>query len=58
MFCFPVTIDLQKVGGLTDIPQLPQSSTTQDPLSSSKETSKGSLLKITRKEFEKEYEVK
>lgn len=51
-------VDLQKVGGLTDIPQLPQSSTTQDPLSSSKETSKGSLLKITRKEFEKEYEVK
>lgn len=50
-------VDLTKVMG-SDSSELSASSSFQDPMSSMKQMSKGSLLKITRKEFEKEYEVK
>tara|TARA_B100000963_G_scaffold353735_1_gene368986 strand:+ start:61 stop:537 length:477 start_codon:yes stop_codon:yes gene_type:complete len=50
-------VDLQKVMG--DTSQLPAAaSSTPDPLDTMKQMNKGSLLKIDKKEFEKEYEVK
>lgn len=51
-------VDLQKIGGFENEVQTPQSSSTQDPLDIMKQQPKGSLLKITKTEFEKEYEVK
>lgn len=50
-------VDLQKIGGFND-DVVPQSSSAQDPLEIMKQQPKGSLLKITKAEFEKEYEVK
>ena len=50
-------VDLSKVMGSEAGETLP-SSGAQDPMDAMKQMSKGSLLKITRKEFEKEYEVK
>ena len=50
-------VDLNKVMG-SNGSELPASSNSQDPMGSINQVSKGSLLKITRKEFEKEYEVK
>ena len=49
-------VDLSKVMGSEDEPT--SFATAQDPMDSMKQMSKESLLKITRKEFEKEYEVK
>ena len=51
-------VDLSKVMGASEKQNIPQPSSTQDPLDMMKQQPKGSLLKITRKEFEKEYEVK
>ena len=51
-------VDIQKVGMLGDDEQLPQSGSVQDPLEASKQAASGSLLKIDKKEFEKDYEVK
>ena len=54
-------VDLQKVmgsepGGVDT--ELGAAASTQDPMDIMKKQTPGSLLKITRKEFEKEYEVK
>lgn len=51
------SVDLQKIGGFEN-EVMTQSSSTQDPLEIMKQQPKGSLLKITKAEFEKEYEVK
>lgn len=51
------SVDLQKIGGFEN-EVMTQSSSTQDPLDIMKQQPKGSLLKITKAEFEKEYEVK
>lgn len=51
-------VDLGKVMGSDGKVSNPQASSTQDPLEIMKKQPPGSLLKITRKEFEKEYEVK
>ena len=51
-------VDIQKVGMLDDEEGLPQSGSVQDPLEASKKAASGSLLKIDKKEFEKDYEVK
>ena len=50
-------VDLNKVMGSND-PELPASSSSQDLMGSTNQMPAGSLLKITRTEFEKEYEVK
>jgi len=50
-------VDLQKVMGGTQ-EELPAPMTGADPLDTMKQMNKGSLLKIDKKEFEKEYEVK
>lgn len=50
-------VDIQKVG-MMDEPTMPQSGGVQDPLDNAKKAAAGSLLKIDKKEFEKEYEVK
>lgn len=50
-------VDLSKVMASGETKN-PQSKSSQDPLDIMKKQSPGSLLKITRKEFEKEYEVK
>ena len=51
-------VDLSKVMGSDGLEANPQSGSTQDPMDLMKQQPKGSLLQITRKEFEKEYEVK
>lgn len=51
-------VDLTKVGGFSSEDEIPSSGSTLDPLNGNKMVAKGSLLKISRKEFEKEYEVK
>ena len=51
-------VDLQKVMGSDGLEPNPESGSAQDPMEAMKQQSKGSLLQITRKEFEKEYEVK
>ena len=51
-------VDLQKVMGSDGLEPNPESGSAQDPMETMKQQSKGSLLQITRKEFEKEYEVK
>ena len=51
-------VDLSKVMGADGLEANPESGTSQDPMDILKQQSKGSLLQITRKEFEKEYEVK
>ena len=51
-------VDLSKVMGADGLEANPESGTSQDPMDIMKQQSKGSLLQITRKEFEKEYEVK
>lgn len=51
-------VDLSKVMGEEGLDANPQSGSTQDPMDIMKKQSPGSLLKISRKEFEKEYEVK
>ena len=51
-------VDLSKVMGGDGLEANPESGTSQDPMDIMKQQSKGSLLQITRKEFEKEYEVK
>ena len=51
-------VDLSKVMGSDGLEANPQSGASQDPMDIMKQQTKGSLLQITRKEFEKEYEVK
>ena len=52
-------VDLQKVMGMEgEVNANPPRSGTQDPMDIMKKQTPGSLLKVTRKEFEKEYEVK
>ena len=51
-------VDLSKVMGSEGEVSNPQATSTQDPLEIMKKQPTGSLLKITKKEFEKEYEVK
>ena len=51
-------VDLSKVMGGDGLEANPQSGSTQDPMDIMKQQPKGSLLQLTRKEFEKEYEVK
>ena len=51
-------VDLSKVMGADGLEASPESGSTQDPMDIMKQQSKGSLLQITKKEFEKEYEVK
>ena len=51
-------VDLAKVMGSEGLEANPQSGSAQDPMDIMKQQSKGSLLQITKKEFEKEYEVK
>ena len=52
-------VDLQKVMGMEgEVNRNPERQATQDPMATMKKQSPGSLLKITKKEFEKEYEVK
>lgn len=52
-------VDLQKVMGSDgEIDTSPGKQATEDPLEIMKKQSPGSLLKITKSEFEKEYEVK
>ena len=51
-------VDLQKVMGSDGLEPNSESGSAQDPMETMKQQSKGSLLQITRKEFEKEYEVK
>jgi len=52
-------VDLAKIMGSEDeAEKLPSSSSMQDPMDIMKKQSTGSLLKITRSEYEKEYEVK
>ena len=51
-------VDLSKVMGSDGLEASPESGSTQDPMDIMKQQSKGSLLQITKKEFEKEYEVK
>tara|TARA_Y100001938_G_C8038166_1_gene404604 strand:- start:783 stop:1265 length:483 start_codon:yes stop_codon:yes gene_type:complete len=52
-------VDLNKVMGTEgELDPTPARASTEDPMDIMKQQTKGSLLKITRKEFEKEYEVK
>ena len=52
-------VDLQKVmGSESNLDVQLSAAPAQDPMEVMKKQSPGSLLKITRKEFEKEYEVK
>ena len=51
-------VDLSKVMGSDGLEANPESGSAQDPMDIMKQQSKGSLLQIPRKEFEKEYEVK
>ena len=51
-------VDLSKVMGSDGLEANPESGVAQDPMDIMKQQSKGSLLKLSRKEFEKEYEVK
>ena len=51
-------VDLSKVMGSDGLEANPESGSSQDPMDIMKQQSKGSLLQITKKEFEKEYEVK
>ena len=52
-------VDLKKVmGSEGDLDSKPARSGTQDPLEMMKNQPSGSLLKITKAEYEKEYEVK
>ena len=51
-------VDLAKVSDDDTLDVQVAASSTQDPMDSMKQMGKGSLLKITKKEFEKEYEVK
>ena len=51
-------VDLSKVMGSEGLEANPESGSSQDPMDIMKQQSKGSLLQITKKEFEKEYEVK
>ncbi len=51
-------VDLAKVSDDDTLDVQMAAASTQDPMDTMKQMSKGSLLKITKKEFEKEYEVK
>ena len=51
-------VDLAKVSDDETLDMSVAADSTQDPMDSMKQMSKGSLLKISKKEFEKEYEVK
>jgi len=51
-------VDLEKVMGSQGDSTRPSADRGQDPLDTMKQMSKGSLLQITKSEFEKEYEVK
>ena len=51
-------VDLAKVSSDNTLETGVSATTTQDPMDSLKQMNKGSLLKLTKKEFEKEYEVK
>jgi len=51
-------VDLQKIGGFENEVSFGSPESKQDPLEIMKQQPKGSLLKITKAEFEKEYEVK
>ena len=51
-------VDLSKVSDDDTLDIHLAADSTQDPMDTMKQMSKGSLLKITKKEFEKEYEVK
>ena len=51
-------VDLAKVSDDETLDMQVAADSTQDPMDTMKQMSKGSLLKITKAEFEKEYEVK
>ena len=51
-------VDLAKVSDDKTLDMQVSAASTQDPMDSMKQMSKGSLLKVGKKEFEKEYEVK
>ena len=52
-------VDLQKIMGKDqELDSSVSKSGSQDPMEIMKQQSKGSLLQVTKKEFEKEYEVK
>jgi len=51
-------VDLAKVSDDETLDMQVAADSTQDPMDTMKQMSKGSLLKITKSEFEKEYEVK
>ena len=51
-------VDLSKVSDDKTLDAQLAAASTQDPMDTMKQMGKGSLLKITKKEFEKEYEVK
>ena len=51
-------VDLAKISDDETLDMQVAADSTQDPMDVMKQMGKGSLLKITKKEFEKEYEVK
>ena len=51
-------VDLAKVSNDSTLDSQVSATSTQDPMDTMKQMDKGSLLKIAKKEFEKEYEVK
>lgn len=51
-------VDLQKISGDASVLSQESPTATQDPMDTMKQMNKGSLLKIDKKEYEKEYEVK
>jgi len=51
-------VDLAKVSDDETLDMQVAADSTQDPMDTMKQMGKGSLLKITKSEFEKEYEVK
>lgn len=51
-------VDLAKVSNDETLDMQVAADSTQDPMDAMKQMGKGSLLKITKAEFEKEYEVK
>lgn len=51
-------VDLAKVSDDETLDMQVAADSTQDPMDAMKQMGKGSLLKITKSEFEKEYEVK
>lgn len=51
-------VDLAKVSDDKTLDMQVSAASTQDPMDTLKQMDKGSLLKVAKKEFEKEYEVK